>query len=59
MKFSATVENLERLIEKQGLKCRIYTSGRIAAAGDSVAGGITGGFATRIVAPWLQHGAAR
>lgn len=42
MKFHAAIETLERLIESQGLKCRIYTFGRIAAAGASVAGGVTG-----------------
>lgn len=42
MKFYAAIETLERLIESQGLKCRIYTFGRIAAAGASVAGGVTG-----------------
>ncbi|WP_236201240.1 hypothetical protein [Pseudomonas pseudonitroreducens] len=42
IKLHSTVETLERLIESQGLKCRIYTFGRIAAAGASVAGGVTG-----------------
>lgn len=42
MKLPSAVETLERLIESQGFKCRIYTLGRIAAAGVSVAGGVTG-----------------
>lgn len=42
MRFHSAVETLERLIESQGLKCRIYTLGRIAAAGATVAGGATG-----------------
>lgn len=42
IKFHSAVETLERLIESQGLKCRIYTPGRIAAAGATVAGGVTG-----------------
>jgi len=42
IKFHSTIETLERLIESQGLKCRIYTFGRIATAGASVAGGVTG-----------------
>ncbi|WP_090263233.1 MULTISPECIES: hypothetical protein [Pseudomonas] len=44
MKFNSAIETLERLIESQGFKCRIYTSGRIAAAGATVAGGFTGIF---------------
>lgn len=42
IKLIPTVETLERLIESQGLKCRIYTMGRVAAAGATVAGGVTG-----------------
>lgn len=32
-KFSDTVKVLEKIIEDKGLKCRIYTIGRIAAVG--------------------------
>lgn len=42
IKLHSTVETLERLIESQGFKCRIYTLGRVAAAGATVAGGVTG-----------------
>lgn len=36
------VLQVERAIEGVGLKCRIYTRGRIASAGASVLGGLTG-----------------
>lgn len=42
MRFISTVETLENLIESQGLKCRIYTIGRIATAGATAVGGVTG-----------------
>lgn len=41
-RMSATVMKLENTIEINGLRCRIYTKGRIAAVGASVFGGITG-----------------
>jgi hypothetical protein len=41
-KMSDAVEKVESLIEREGLSCRIFTSGRIAAAGGSFFGGITG-----------------
>jgi hypothetical protein len=41
-KMISTVKSIENQIETAGLKCRIYTYGRIAAAGGSVFGGITG-----------------
>ena len=31
--FGDTVETIEKLIESQGLTCRVYTAGRIAALG--------------------------
>lgn len=36
------VKKIEYLIENEGLTCRIYTKGRLASAGATVAGGITG-----------------
>lgn len=41
-KMSDAVELIEEQIEKEGYSCRIYTYGRIAAAGGSFFGGITG-----------------
>lgn len=41
-RLSSAVTTVENRIESQGLKCRIYTFGRIAAAGGSFFGGITG-----------------
>ncbi|GAA0804861.1 hypothetical protein [Psychrobacter piscatorii] len=38
---SATAK-VENMIETSGLSCRVYTYGRIAAAGASLFGGITG-----------------
>lgn len=37
-----TIEELEHMIEDRGLSCRVYTKGRLAAAGASVFGGVTG-----------------
>ncbi|AQZ33436.1 hypothetical protein BHQ29_09140 [Pseudomonas sp. LPH1] len=42
MRFSSAIETLERIIEAQGLTCRIYTIGRLAAAGATIFGGLTG-----------------
>lgn len=33
LKTSAAVKTLEKLIEGQGMKCRVYTIGRVAAMG--------------------------
>ena len=41
-KMIDAVSLLEAEIEKQGLTCRIYTSGRIASIGASFLGGVTG-----------------
>lgn len=44
--FGDTVETIEKLIECQGLTCRIYTAGRITALGISalsVVGGLAAG----------------
>lgn len=44
--FGDTVENLEKLIESQGLTCRVYTAGRIAALGVcaiTIVGGVAAG----------------
>jgi hypothetical protein len=36
------IEIIENTIERKGLSCRVYTSKRIAAAGGTLFGGITG-----------------
>ena len=41
-RMGSAVTTLENRIESAGMKCRIYTFGRIAAAGGSFFGGITG-----------------
>ncbi|MGY3932861.1 Uncharacterised protein [Aeromonas encheleia] len=41
-KMGSTVRILEKTIESAGLKCRIYTRGRIAATGATFVGGATG-----------------
>ncbi len=41
-KMSDAVDLIEEQIEKEGYSCRIYTYGRVAAAGGSFFGGITG-----------------
>ncbi|GAB6070851.1 hypothetical protein JCM30760_19480 [Thiomicrorhabdus hydrogeniphila] len=40
--ISEAVQAVEKAIESLGLSCRIYTKGRIAAAGATVFGGVTG-----------------
>ena len=40
--MSEAVSIIEKAIEEAGMSCRIYTKGRIAAAGASVVGGVTG-----------------
>lgn len=41
-RMSDAVEWIENEIEAEGLRCRIYTYGRVAAAGGTLFGGITG-----------------
>lgn len=41
-KIRKIVEKVENAIESNGYRCRIYTYGRVAAAGASFFGGITG-----------------
>jgi hypothetical protein len=41
-RMGSAVTSIENLIEGKGLSCRVYTYGRIAAAGGSFFGGITG-----------------
>lgn len=41
-RMGSAVSKVENLIETQGLSCRIYTYGRVAAAGGSFFGGVTG-----------------
>jgi hypothetical protein len=41
-RMSSAIQKIENVIEPAGLKCRVYTKGRIAAAGASLLGGITG-----------------
>ena len=37
-----TVSTLENVIESENLSCRIYTYGRVASAGATLVGGVTG-----------------
>lgn len=41
-RMGSAVSKIEHIIESKGLSCRIYTYGRVAAAGGSLFGGITG-----------------
>lgn len=41
-RMDSAVTSIENVIESQNLKCRVYTYGRVAAAGGSFFGGITG-----------------
>ena len=47
-RMSNAVEEIEDKIEANGLACRVYTYGRVAAAGGTLFGGVTGllGFAS-------------
>ncbi|RYF49435.1 MAG: hypothetical protein EOO38_07895 [Cytophagaceae bacterium] len=44
--FGNTVETIEKLIEAQGLTCRIYVAGRMAAFGAATALTMMGGLVT-------------
>lgn len=48
-------EAVERVIESQDLRCRIYTIGRVAAAGLNFAGGVTGLIGIGSIAGILYH----
>lgn len=41
-RMGSAISAMERIIEENGMKCRVYTYGRIAAAVGSVFGGVTG-----------------
>lgn len=41
-RMGSAVSQIENLLEPKGLSCRVYTYGRIAAAGGSFFGGVTG-----------------
>lgn len=41
-RLTEAAKKVEQLIEAEGMRCRIYTYGRVAAAGASFFGGITG-----------------
>ena len=41
-RMGSAVSKIENIIESQGLSCRIYTYGRVASAGATFIGGITG-----------------
>ena len=57
-RMSNAVEFVERRIEKKGLRCRIYTYGRVAAAGGSLFGGITGVLGVASVIGMAAHNLA-
>lgn len=41
-RMGSTASRVENQIESKGLRCRTYTRGRIAAAGGTLFGGVTG-----------------
>lgn len=41
-RMGSAVSKIENIIETEGLSCRIYTYGRVASAGATLVGGITG-----------------
>ncbi|ENM4034844.1 hypothetical protein ACEV8A_20315 [Vibrio parahaemolyticus] len=57
-RMGSAVTTLERLIESSDLSCRIYTYGRIAAAGGSLFGGITGVVGVASVIGMVAHNIA-
>ncbi|WP_271410523.1 hypothetical protein [Pseudomonas sp. Q1-7] len=42
MRFSSAIDLIEKTIDGQGLKFRTYTIGRVATAGATIFGGVTG-----------------
>lgn len=57
-RMDSAVSAMENVIEGQGLKCRVYTYGRIAAAGGSFFGGITGALGIASVIGIAAHNLA-
>lgn len=57
-RMSDAVEWIEKGIERQGLRCRIYTYGRVAAAGGTLFGGITGALGLASVVGMAAHNLA-
>ena len=41
-RMGSAVSQIENIIENKGLSCRVYTYGRVASAGATLVGGITG-----------------
>ncbi len=41
-RMGSAVSKIENIIENQSLSCRVYTYGRVASAGATLVGGITG-----------------
>jgi len=57
-RMSEAVEFVENKIEANGLRCRVYTYGRVAAAGGTLFGGITGVFGVASVVGMAAHNLA-
>lgn len=57
-RMKSAVQRLENLIESEGMRCRIYTYGRVAAAGGSFFGGITGVLGVASAVGMVAHNAA-
>ena len=57
-RISDAVSVVETAIELQGFSCRIYTYGRVAAAGGTLFGGITGILGLASVAGIAAHNLA-
>jgi methionine salvage enolase-phosphatase E1 len=54
-RFDDAVKFVENIIESKGLRCRVYTSGRVAATGATFVGGITGALGVASIVGIAAH----
>ena len=57
-RMPSAVQKVENIIESEGLRCRVFTVGRIAAAGGSLFGGVTGLLGVASAVGMAAHNAA-
>ena len=57
-RMDTATAKVENMIETSGFSCRVYTYGRVAAAGASLFGGITGGIGVASAIGMAAHNIA-
>lgn len=57
-RMPSAVQKVENIIESAGLRCRVYTVGRVAAAGGTLFGGVTGVLGIASAVGMAAHNAA-